>query len=82
MATAGTILSALFVSEIVVIAQMCTVRIPALSISFASVAPQRVQVPQLDVIRTACTPFCANSLAIASPNFLAFSTEVPLPTVA
>jgi len=69
MATAGTILLAPTVLEMVVMAQIWTVRIPALSISFASVAPQRVQEPQLDVMRTACTPFSASSLAIASRIF-------------
>lgn len=82
MATAGTIRGAPLAWEMVTMVEIWTVRIPAFSSSFASVAPQRVQVPQLDVTRAACTPFCANSLAIASPNFLALATEVPLPTVA
>jgi len=82
MATAGTILLAPTVLEIGTMLQMCTVKIPALSISFAIVAPQRVQVPQVELMMTASTPSLVRSFAISRANFTAFATEVPLPTVA
>ncbi len=78
----GTILLAPTVREIGVIEHMWTTGMPARSISLQSVAPQRVQVPQVDVRMTACTPSANNRLAISWPNFLELPTEVPLPTVA
>ncbi len=65
----------------VVIEHNWTTGIPILSISLAIVAPQRVQVPQVEVKITACTPESFNSWAISSPIFLAFATEVPVPVV-
>lgn len=58
-----------------------TVAIPALSISFASVDPQRVPVPQVPVRRTASTPASRSSSAISRPNFVAAATVVPFPVV-
>jgi len=40
---------------------MCTTGNPALSISLTSVAPQRVQVPHVEVNITASTPSAINS---------------------
>jgi hypothetical protein len=82
MATAGTIRLAPTVLEMGTILQICTVGIPARSISFAIVAPQRVQVPQVELIMTAWTPSLTRSLAISRANSLALATAVPLPTVA
>lgn len=77
----GTILFAPTVRDIGTTVHMWTIGSPARSISFNIVAPQRVQVPQVDVNITAVTPSAINSLAIASPNFLAEATAVPFPTV-
>ena len=82
IATAGTIRLAPTVLEMGTMLQMCTVGIPALSISFAIVAPQRVQVPQVELMMTASTPSRVRSLAISRANFMAFATDVPFPTVA
>lgn len=82
MATAGTIRLAPTVWDMVMMEQMCATGIPARSISFAIVAPQRVQVPQVEVSMTAWTPSRINSTAISFANFWALSTEVPFPTVA
>lgn len=82
MATAGTILFAPTVLEIGTMLQMCTTGIPALSISFAIVAPQRVHDPQVELRITAFTPSRIRSSAISCANFLALATEVPFPTVA
>jgi len=78
----GTIRLAPTVSEIGTIEQQCTTVSPALSISLTIVAPQRVQVPQVEVRMTACTPSATSLFAISWPNFLALATEVALPTVA
>ena len=82
MATAGTMRLAPTVRDMGTIVQMCTVGIPARSSSFTIVAPQRVQVPQVDVSITAWTPSATISTAIDWANFLALATDVPLPTVA
>jgi hypothetical protein len=58
-----------------------TVGIPALSISLASVAPQRVPVPQVPERTTASTPDSFSSSAISWPNFVAAATGVPFPVV-
>ena len=81
MAIVGTILFAPTVSEIGVTVHRCTTGRPARSISLTIVAPQRVQVPQVDVRRTASTPSAINLLAISSANFLAEATAVPFPVV-
>ncbi len=69
------------VNEIGTTVHMCTTGIPALSISFTIVAPQRVQVPQVDVSITASTPSANKSFANSSANAFEFLTAVPLPTV-
>lgn len=70
------------VSEIGTIEQQWTTVSPILSISLTIVAPQRVQVPQVEVRMTACTPSATSLLPISMPNFFALATEVALPTVA
>ena len=82
IAIAGTILLAPTVNEIGTTVHICTTGIPTLSISFTIVAPQRVQVPQVDVSITACTPSLTSSCAKVAANFFALATDVPLPTVA
>lgn len=78
---AGMILLAPTVWEIVMMEQMWATGIPERSISFAIVAPQRVQVPHVDVRMTAETPSLTRSTEISFANFWALSTEVPFPTV-
>jgi hypothetical protein len=82
MAMAGIILFAPTVFEIGTMLQMWTTGMPALSISFAIVAPQRVQEPQVELMMTAITPSRTRSLTISWANCLALATEVPFPTVA
>jgi len=82
MATAGTIRFAPTVREIGTIVQTCAAGIPALSISLTIVAPQRVQVPHVEVTTTACTPTLTSMAAISSPKRTARRTDVALPTVA
>ncbi|SEM23118.1 hypothetical protein SAMN04489760_10772 [Syntrophus gentianae] len=82
MATAGTIRFAPTVREMGTTVQIWTAGIPALSISLAIVAPQRVQVPQVEVISTARTPSRIRSRAISRANCPALATDVPFPTVA
>ena len=55
--------------------------IPCFSIILASVAPQRVPVPQVLVAITACTPSATSCLAISSPIRSAWDTVVPVPVV-
>ncbi len=81
MATVGTILLAPTDCEIVVMVAIWTIGIPYLSISFTIVAPQRVQVPQVDVRITPSTPAFFNSAPISLPNLTALLTEVPVPVV-
>lgn len=57
------------------------VGMPARSSSFASVDPQRVPVPQVEVRTAAWTPAFLSSAAHSIPNLRAFATEVPLPAV-
>jgi len=54
---------------------------PAVSISFTIVVPQRVQVPQVEVMITQSTPSAFILAAYSSANFLEERTAVPLPTV-
>ncbi len=77
----GTILFAPTVMEIGVTVHICTTGIPARSISFTIVAPQRVQVPHVLVIMTALTLACKSFCAYSAANFLDEATAVPLPTV-
>ncbi len=71
MAIAGTILIAPTVLEIGTMVQIWTVGIPALSISFAIVAPQRVLDPQVEVRMTASTPSSLSFSAMPLAIFLA-----------
>ncbi len=64
-----------------VMAVMSTAGSPARSISLASVAPQRVPVPQVLVTIAAWTPSAISCLAIALPIASAFLMLVPVPTV-
>ncbi len=64
-----------------VMAVSSTAGSPARSISLASVAPQRVPVPQVLVTMAAWTPSAMSCLAMALPMADAFVTLVPVPTV-
>lgn len=64
------------------IEQICTVAIPTRSISFASAAPQRVLVPQVEVRIMACTPSASNRRAISRPTFFALVSDIDNPAVA
>ena len=77
----GTIRLAPTDSDIVVIVDICTIGVPYRSISLTIVAPQRVQVPQVDVSITPSTLASVNSAPIAVPNSLALLTAVPVPVV-
>ena len=81
MATVGTILFAPTVTEMGVTVHICTTGIPARSISFTIVAPQRVQVPQVDVMMTASTFASFSFFAYSAAYALDEATDVPLPTV-
>ena len=78
----GMIRLAPTVREIGTMEQTCAVGSPARSSSLASVAPQRVQVPHVEVRMTACTPTFTSFAAMSAPNPAARPTEVALPTVA
>ncbi len=78
---AGTILLAPIVSDIGTTVHIWTTAIPALSISFTIVAPQRVQVPHVEVKITASTSSSNNFLENSSPNLLELPTLVPVPVV-
>ena len=67
--------------DIGTIVHICTTGIPYFSIPFTIVAPQRVQVPQVDVRITASTPSATNFFPISSANAFALATAVPFPTV-
>ena len=82
MAMLGTMRLAPTVLDIVMIEHTWAVGSPARSSSLTIVAPQRVQVPHVDVRITACTPSLTSSAAISAPKRRARSTEVALPTVA
>ncbi|SDK14268.1 hypothetical protein SAMN05660472_00858 [Natronincola ferrireducens] len=60
---------------------ICTIVKPAFSISFTIVAPQRVQVPHVEVRITASTPANLKSSAISLPILAASAWVVPVPTV-
>ena len=59
----------------------CAVAMPALSISVAITAPQRVLVPHVEVKITPSTPSSLSSFAIPCPIFFAFSRLVATPAV-
>lgn len=81
IAIAGTILFAPTVREIGTTVQRCTTGIPLLSISFTIVAPQRVQVPHVEVRITPSTPAATSSFVNSAANAFEFFTEVPFPVV-
>ena len=81
MATAGTMRFAPTVCEIGTIVQICTTGIPNASIALTIVAPQRVQVPQVEVRITASTPSAFNFCEYSAANAFADATDVPFPTV-
>jgi hypothetical protein len=64
-----------------VIAQTCATGIPTRSISLASVAPQRVLVPQVEVRITPATPSAFSSPAIREPIPFMTSTMLATPVV-
>jgi hypothetical protein len=65
-----------------VIAVIWAVGSPAFSSSLVSAAPQRVEVPQVEVRMTAFTPASLSCRAISCPILLAFSILVATPVVA
>lgn len=67
--------------EIGVTVQMCTAGIPAASIVFTIVAPQRVHVPQVDVSITPSTSASRNCFAISVPKVFALSVGIAVPVV-
>ena len=77
----GTILLAPTVMEIGVTVHICTTGIPARSISLTIVAPQRVQVPQVETMMTASTWSSFRSGMISLAILLASPCVVPVPTV-
>ncbi len=81
IATVGTIRLAPTDSDMVVMVAMWTTGMLYLSISLTIVAPQRVQVPQVEVRITPSTPASFNSFPISRPNFTEFITAVPVPVV-
>jgi len=81
IANAGTILTAPTVFDIGVTVQMCDEGIPTASSSLTIVAPQRVHVPQVDVIIAPSTPACNSSCAISFPIAVASATDVEFPVV-
>lgn len=58
-----------------------TIGMPALSISFTIVAPQRVQVPQVETMSTPSTLSSFSFSSISFPIRAASACVVPVPTV-
>ena len=81
MEIVGTILFAPTVFDIGIRFAICTMVTPAFSISLFIVAPQRVQVPHVDVRMTAPTFASRSSAAISLPILAASPWVVPVPTV-
>lgn len=77
----GTILLAPTVLATGIKFAMITIGKPAFSISFTIVAPQRVQVPQVEVIITASTPASLRCSTISLAIRAASPCVVPVPTV-
>jgi hypothetical protein len=77
----GTILLAPTDSDMVVMVDIWTIGMPYRSISFTIVAPQRVQVPHVEVSMAASTPASISSFPISIPNLMELPTEVPVPVV-
>jgi hypothetical protein len=67
MATLGTMRFEPTVFEIGTIEQICAVGMPARSSSLTIVAPQRVQVPHVEVSMTAWTPTFTSRVAMSRP---------------
>jgi hypothetical protein len=82
IATVGTIRFAPTVLLIGTMVHICTTGNPARSISLTIAAPQRVQVPHVEVRITASTPAARRSSAMLRPYLAALATAVPFPTVA
>ncbi len=81
MACAPEIRAAPTVTEIGVTVHTWAAGIPAFSNSLTIVAPQRVQVPQVEVMITASTPSALSWRTISAPMRVASATEVELPVV-
>jgi hypothetical protein len=81
MATPSTMRLVPIIAAIVGSVVTNTAGIPSLSISRASVAPQRVPVPQVPEMSTAPTSAAMSSSPISLPNFAAVATGVPFPVV-
>ena len=62
-------------------ALICATGMLARSSSFAIVAPQRLQLPQVATSKTASTPVSLSSAVISSPIFRAAVTAMPFPAV-
>ena len=69
------------ISATAITAESWTAGMPALSISFASVAPQRVLVPQVEVNMTPETPSAFRLSPILCPTFFMMSTILDKPVV-
>lgn len=76
-----TTLGAPVVSASEYIADIIATGIPAFSISLATVAPQRLQVPQVATKRAPDTFASDNSAAIPAPIFFESTMAVPTPLV-
>lgn len=81
MPIAGMIRFAPTVNEMGTTVAICATGIPTRSISFAIVAPQRVQVPHVEVRITAEMLSCSKRWAISLPKPLALLVDVPVPVV-
>lgn len=82
MDTVGTMRLAPMLKEMGTMVHMCTTGTSAVSsMVLASVAPQRVHVPQVDVRMTPSTCAALSLEPISLPNERALATDVPLPTV-
>lgn len=81
MPTPGIMRLAPIVREIGVTVAICTTGMPLRSISFTIVAPQRVQVPQVEVSITAPMLSSSSFCTKLSPKPLELFVEVPVPVV-
>lgn len=77
----GTILFAPTVRDTGIRLHICTIGKPAFSNSFTIVAPQRVQVPQVEPMMMAVTPSSLRNGIISRAILLASASVVPVPTV-
>lgn len=77
----GTILLAPTVAATGTRFAICTIGIPAFSISLTIVAPARVQVPQVDTNKTPSTLSSSRCSKISCPIREASACVVPVPTV-